>query len=71
MATYGQQLYQAYRKATHLYNMACRERDKRGYRENLGYDSYNTLRDYVEKLSLTYQDKCNVYERFHRLCDTI
>lgn len=70
--TRNQQLYLARRKATHLYILACRERDTKGMRENLGYDSARTLDDYLDTLDLlTYQDKHIVTTEFFHLCDRI
>ena len=40
-----------------LYKKTCNYRDKKGYRENLGYDSYNKVSDYMSEFNLTYQQK--------------
>lgn len=50
---------------------ATNERDRKGYRENLGYDQYNSVKSKVEKLDLGYSETCDVMAYFHRKCDSI
>ena len=58
-------------KADFLVAQAKRERDKRGYRENLGYDAIHKLEDYLETLHLSYSGKAEVIRYFYSQCDTI
>jgi hypothetical protein len=57
--------------AYRLYKKAIKERDKKGYRENLGYDSANKLTDYVSTLDMHYQDQCKAKSYFNQLMDTV
>lgn len=59
------------KKAEQLYKKACKERDKKGYRENLGYDQIFKLNDYLEKFDLTYSEECQITDYFFKLCDSI
>ncbi len=58
-------------KVDSLVKIAKKERDKKGYRENLGYDSIYKLEDYLETLSLSYSEKAEVTTYFHAQCDEI
>jgi len=57
--------------ADKLVEKAKKEKDTRGYRENLGYDSENKLRNYSLFQDLSYVEQCNVITYFYRLCDKI
>ncbi len=57
--------------ASNLVKKAIKERDKKGYRENLGYDSKNKLVDFINKLNLHYTLKCDVIDYFDNCCDNI
>ncbi len=57
--------------ADQLIKKAEQERDKKGYRENLGYDSERKLKDFISKLDLTYSDKSKVLDYFIGKCDKI
>lgn len=61
----------ALRKINTLINRAKRERDKKGYRENLGYDSQGKLEDYLETLDLSYSEKANLSRSFLDKCNQI
>ena len=50
---------------------AERERDRKGYRENLGYDSHNQVRDYLNTLELSYIEHSALMKQFNALCDRI
>lgn len=54
-----------------LISKAEMERDTKGYRENLGYDSENKLDDFMGKLDLDYQQSCEIRTRFYVCCDAI
>jgi len=57
--------------ADKLIRKAIKERDKKGYRENLGYDSENELKNYLETLNLNYFEECKILDYFERKCDRI
>ena len=61
----------ALKKINTLINKAKRERDSKGYRENLGYDSQPELEDYMSKLNLSYQDEAKLIEMFYQYCSEI
>ena len=61
----------ALKKINALINKAKRERDSKGYRENLGYDSQGELEDYMSKLNLSYQEEAELIKTFYRHCDEI
>lgn len=66
------ELGKAYRKVKTLVRRAIKERDSKGYRENLGYDSQPELEDYLSgRKHLTYLDKCNITEAFFKACNEI
>lgn len=48
-----------------------RERDTRGYRENLGYDRRPELIACINLLVLPYQDQCQILAEFDAACDNI
>ena len=54
-----------------LYKRALKERNEKGYRENLGYDSFPALSDLIGRLDMHYQDKCRAEQYFNALMDTI
>ena len=58
-------------KVNILIENAKKERDSKGYRENLGYDSEGKLRDYMETLGLAYQDEYRVVNYFYSECEKI
>lgn len=68
---YKNNLKKAYKKADSLINRAIKERDTKGYRENLGYDSLNKLLDYVAPFHLTYHDECALKDYHFTECDLI
>ena len=47
------------------------ERDNRGYRENLGYDQRPKLKNYLNKLELTYQEKNYILSTFDTACENL
>jgi len=61
----------AWAKVRRLIAKAKRERDKTGYREDLGYDQYPTLVDYLGTLHLSYKFKSQVLQSFDRQCDNL
>jgi len=61
----------ALKKINALINKAKRERDSKGYRENLGYDSQGELEDYMDGLNLSYQEKAELIKIFYQHCDEI
>ena len=54
-----------------LIRKAEMERDTKGYRENLGYDSENKLDNFMVELNLDYQQTCDIRTRFYVCCDAI
>lgn len=71
MEEYSNILGECYKFADKLVTKAVKERDKKGYRENLGYDQHLKLRDYMSGKGLTYLDECSVMDRFYGGCDNI
>ena len=61
----------ALKKINTLINKAKRERDSKGYRENLGYDSQRELEDYMSGLNLSYQEEAELIKIFYQHCDEI
>ena len=61
----------ALRKIDRFINKAKKERDKKGYRENLGYDSQRELEDYLNILDLSYGEKARLITLFYRRCEEI
>jgi len=61
----------ALKKINTLINKAKRERDSKGYRENLGYDSQGKLEDYMSRLDLSYQEEAELMKTFYLRCDEI
>lgn len=59
------------KKINTLINKAKRERDSKGYRENLGYDSQRELEDYMSGLNLSYQEETELMKTFYQHCDEI
>lgn len=62
---------QAKKIVDNIINKAKKERDTKGYRENLGYDQYPTLTDKISKLNLSYQEECQIKNYFSEQCDSI
>tara|TARA_R100001510_G_C7655394_1_gene214530 strand:+ start:288 stop:482 length:195 start_codon:yes stop_codon:yes gene_type:complete len=54
-----------------IYEKSCKYRDKNGYKENLGYDQFYKVTDYMEKFNLTYQQECELKTYFNNKMDTI
>jgi hypothetical protein len=50
---------------------AKKERDTKGYRENLGYDKYNEVKEKIEKLDLSYSETADLMNYFTIQCDSI
>lgn len=71
LINHPKEMEKAYRKIDVLVKAAKRERDQKGYRENLGYDSIHKLREFLETLSLDYSEKYWIEERFWNECDAI
>lgn len=65
MTTKGKQ------RVDYLIQQAKEERDKDGYRENLGYDTIYELEDYLKRLALSYQEESEVTKYFYSECDKI
>jgi len=59
------------KKINTLINKAKRERDSKGYRENLGYDSQRELEDYMSGLNLSYQEEAELIKIFYQHYDEI
>jgi hypothetical protein len=57
--------------ADSLIKKAENERDKKGYRENLGYDSVYKLEDKMSKLDLNHKESSDLKVYFHEMCDKI
>lgn len=64
-----------YRKAIKfadkLIAKARKQRDKHGYRENLGYDLGGELADYMNQFDMSYREKRDVLDYYDRLCDQL
>jgi hypothetical protein len=60
-----------YRHIDKMLNKVKAERDKKGYRENMGYDLYPKVCDYLAKQNLNYRDECKVKDYFDKQCDLI
>jgi len=58
-------------KANQLLNKARRERDRKGYRENLGYDKCQVLQDYCSEVGLSYSETSHVLAYFEEGCDAL
>jgi hypothetical protein len=54
-----------------LISKAEKERDTKGYRENLGYDSKNKLDKKISTLDLSYSEVCEIKDQFHSRCNSI
>lgn len=53
-------------------NKAIRERDKTGYRENLGYEYYQTVKTEIDKIDgLAYSDIFKLMAFFIYKCDSV
>ena len=58
-------------KSRKLIAKAERERDLKGYRENLGYDQYRSLEDYCATLCLSYTETSIILGAFDNACDAL
>lgn len=58
-------------RANSLVRLAKKERDERGYRENLGYDSIYELENFIKTLALSYREESDVIKYFYSQCDII
>lgn len=65
------QLKKAKRFIDSTIRKAKQERDRKGYRENLGYDQYNRVDDYLKSLDLSYSEQAALLQTFNRQCDDI
>ena len=54
-----------------LYKKACNYRDKKGYRENLGYDKESQFSSYMCKFNLTYKQECELKDYFYYKMDNV
>lgn len=61
----------AQRKLASIIKKAARERDAKGYRENLGYDQGNKFQDYLNQLDLTYSQHAALTREFDTACDKL
>lgn len=61
----------ARRKVKELILVSKAERDEKGYRENLGYDRYGDLQDYLATLHLTYLEESQILQSFDSECANI
>ena len=61
----------ALKKIDRLINRAKKERDSKGYRENLGYDSQGELENFMNTLKLSYGEKAQLIKLFYEYCDEI
>ncbi len=59
------------RKINTLINKAKGEKNNKGYRENLGYDSQLELENYMSTLDLSYQEKAKLIKMFYEYCDEL
>ena len=50
---------------------AEKERDTKGYRENLGHDQYPVLMSQLYLLDLSYQDQVEIVDYWADLCDAL
>ena len=57
--------------AKELIKLAKKERDTKGYRENLGYDSDHKLEDFLNKFNFTYQQRFAIMKQFYMDCRSI
>lgn len=64
-------LIEARKKIDQLISRAKKERDKQGYRENLGYENQRILEEFLETLNLSYLEKADLIQLFYRKCDEI
>ena len=61
----------ALKKINTLINKAKGEKNKKGYRENLGYGSQLELENYMSTLNLSYQEKAELIKMFYEYCDEL
>jgi len=61
----------ARRKIKAIIAEAAKERDTKGYRENLGYDQWPFFLGYLDALDLTYPEKSKLLAEFDRQCDNL
>jgi hypothetical protein len=54
-----------------IYAKSIRERNAKGYRENLGYDQVPKFSSYLSGLDLSYVDQCRLNREFMDMCNKI
>jgi len=59
------------KKINTLINKAKGEKNNKGYRENLGYDSQLELENYMSTLNLSNQEKAQLIKAFYEYCDEL
>jgi hypothetical protein len=65
------QYTKAKREIDKIVKKAERYRDRYGYRENLGYDQQPKVSIMLGKLTLTYQEECELLDYFTNRCNHI
>jgi len=50
---------------------AQKEKEKTGYRENLGYEYYDLVKSEIDKLELSYYEKSEILSYFVSRCDRL
>ena len=64
-------LRRARARSRELIVKAKREKDSKGYRENLSYDQYQALEDYCRELCLSYTETSIILGCFENACDAL
>lgn len=59
------------KKANSFIAEAQAELGTSGYRENLGYERYRNLQDYLYTLSLTYQEESSILRIYEEKCEKL
>lgn len=59
------------KKIKSIVKTAIAYRNRRGYKENLGYDQQPKLESYLFSLHLTYAEKCDLITLFYSECRKI
>jgi hypothetical protein len=54
-----------------IYKKSCKYKDKYGYKENLGYDKFYIVTNYIDKFNLTYPEECELKTYFYNKMDKI